>query len=294
MADLAYNGLTLDRAPSLRADADWLTTQLANPQARVIPFHHDKLVLANAPTDTETVFLGLDGEIPVFATEVDQPAGETRDLRSLVATLDPAEAATLAYARGILHWNRNQRYCGACGGPTTAHDGGHIRVCQQCGKQLFPRIEPAVIVLVTWHDQCLLARHHGAAADAWSTLAGFIEVGENLEAAVRREVREEAGVLLDTVHYQASQAWPFPAGLMIGYRATAASGTIDVDGAELDEARWFTAPEVRTMHDASQRTDSIEHFLISTWLDEIESRRIPESPADLGGVRGERAKLEMP
>jgi NAD+ diphosphatase len=266
MADLVYNGLTLDRAPSLRADSDWLTTQRANPHARVIPFHNDKLVLADAPTDTETVFLGLDGDTPVFATEVDQPAGETHDLRGLVTTLEPAEAATLAYARGILHWNRNQRYCGACGGPTTAHDGGHMRVCQHCAKQLFPRIEPAVIVLVTWQDRCLLARHRGAAADAWSTLAGFIEVGENLEAAVRREVREEAGVLLDTVHYEASQAWPFPAGLMIGYRAIAASDAIDVDGVELDEARWFTAPEVRAMHDTSSRTDSIEHFLVSTWL----------------------------
>lgn len=266
MADLVYNGLTLDRAPSKRADSDWLTTQRANPAARVIAFHNDKLVPGPAPQDTDAVFLGLDGDIPVFATEVAQPAGETHDLRSLVANLEPAEAATLAYARGILHWNRNQRYCGACGGPTTAHDGGHMRVCQQCGKQLFPRIEPAVIVLVTWHDRCLLARHRGAAPDAWSTLAGFVEVGENLEAAVRREVREEAGVLLDTVHYQASQAWPFPAGLMIGYRAVAASATIDVDGAELDEARWFTAPEVRALHDTSRRTDSIEHFLVGAWL----------------------------
>jgi NAD+ diphosphatase len=263
MNDLAYNGLTLDRAPARRTDPKWIATQRAHPDARVIPFWHDRILIgAPAPADTETVFLGLDGDTPIFAADLAEPAGEPHDIRGLVTTLDPAEAATLAYARGILHWSRNQRFCGACGGPTDTRDGGHIRACRSCGKLLFPRIEPAIIVLVTWQNQCLLARHHNSTA--YSTLAGFVEIGENLETAVHREVHEEAGVTLADVQYQASQAWPFPSGLMIGYHARAASPEINVDGAELDEARWFTPAEVRAL--PHSRTDSIEHFLIRKWL----------------------------
>jgi NAD+ diphosphatase len=274
MNDLAYNGLTLDRAPDRRTDPDWIAAQRATPNTRVLPFWRDHLLIGgHAPADADTVFLGLDGDTPVFAADlstVDKPVGEPHDLRALVNTVDPAEAATLAYARGILHWSRNQQFCGACGGATDTRDGGHLRVCRDCGKLLFPRIEPAVIVLVTWQDRCLLARHHNAAPDAYSTLAGFVEVGENLETAVHREVREEAGVTLTDVQYQASQTWPFPAGLMIGYRAHAATPDIAVDGAELEEARWFTAAEVHELRATPSRTDSIEHFLISTWLHEVD------------------------
>lgn len=269
---LTYNGLTLDRAPARRADPDWIAEQRTQTGTRVIPFWQDKLLLGADPRpDADTIFLGLDGTTAVFATDLPEPTGEPHDLRGLVSSLDPAEAATLAYARGILHWSRNQRYCGTCGARTEPRDGGHVRECQGCGKLLFPRIEPAVIVLVTWQDTCLLARHHGAGPDAYSTLAGFVEVGENLETAVHREVREEAGVTLGSVAYQASQAWPFPAGLMIGYRAHAATPDIAVDGAELDEARWFTPAEVRDMRTHGLRTDSIEHFLLNTWLAETAS-----------------------
>nr|WP_042179329.1 NAD(+) diphosphatase [Kibdelosporangium sp. MJ126-NF4]CEL13763.1 NADH pyrophosphatase [Kibdelosporangium sp. MJ126-NF4]CTQ99449.1 NADH pyrophosphatase (EC 3.6.1.22) [Kibdelosporangium sp. MJ126-NF4] len=271
---LAYNGLSLDRVPERRADPDWITAQRAHPTSRVVAFWHDHYLPEAHPTpDTDAVFLGLDGDTAVFAADLPDPVGQPADLRALVSALDPAEAATLAYARGILHWHRNQRHCGACGGPTDTRDGGHTRQCRACGTLLFPRIEPAVIVLVTWQDRCLLARHRGAAPTAYSTLAGFVEVGENLEAAVHREVREEAGVLLADVRYQASQSWPFPAGLMIGYRARATGPDIDVDHRELDDARWFTADEVTTLRqtdssDSGSRTDSIEQFLIDTWLSE--------------------------
>ncbi|TCO60938.1 NAD(+) diphosphatase [Actinocrispum wychmicini] len=262
MTDLTYNGLALDRVPHLRADSAWVDRQLARPDARVIPFCRDRILDTRAePTDT-TVFLGLDGDTPVFATELPEPAGEARDLRAVVTTLDPAEAATFAYARGMLHWTRHQQFCGTCGSPTTARDGGHVRACRHCDKLHFPRVEPAVIVLVTWQDTCLLARHHNATG--YSTLAGFVEPGESLEETVHREIREEAGVTLAAVRYQASQTWPFPAGLMIGYHATAATPDIHVDGRELDDARWFTPDEVRAM--PQSRTDSIEHFLVSHWL----------------------------
>jgi NAD+ diphosphatase len=168
----------------------------------------------------------------------------------------------------MLHWTRNQRFCGTCGHPTTPQDGGHVRACTGCRKLHFPRIEPAVITLVTWRNTCLLGRHHGS--DGYSTLAGFVEPGENLETAVHREIHEEAGVTLTDVHYQASQTWPFPSGLMIAFRAHAASPTIHVDHNELDDARWFTRDEVRAM--PTSRTDSVEHFLITQWLNESAHR----------------------
>ncbi|CRK57337.1 NADH pyrophosphatase [Alloactinosynnema sp. L-07] len=227
------------------------------------------------------VFLGIRGEAGVFAldlSEMDEQAAlrfagadSVVDVRRLVSGLDPDEAACLAYARGLLHWNRNQRFCGACGSAAAASQGGHLRTCEGCGKLLFPRIEPAVIVLVEFGDRCLLGRHRGAAPNAFSTLAGFVEIGESLEDAVRREVAEEAGVAVGDVVYRASQAWPFPAGLMLGFRAVATSPDISVDREELTEARWFTRAEVIALQQehvaaGTHRGDSIERYLVDRWL----------------------------
>jgi NAD+ diphosphatase len=284
---LPYNGMILDRAPASRTDPSWLEKIRDAPDSRTVVFWRDSCVVAGGrpvrvvPGGRAEVFLGRDGDQGVFAadlSELDEAAalaevgGEaTADIRTLFPTLPADESAILAYARGILHWHRNQRFCGACGGATESRDAGHLRVCAGCGKLLFPRIEPAVIVLVEEPDsgRCLLARHKGAAEGAYSTLAGFVEIGESLEDAVRRELFEEAGVLIESVRYQASQAWPFPAGLMIGFRAVAFSDEVEVDEHELVEARWFTRPEVRELLAATRpRTDSIEHFLVGTWLAE--------------------------
>jgi NAD+ diphosphatase len=276
---LPYNGLTLDRAR--RTDADWLAGALK--EGRVLGFWQDKcLVTGDRPvsmagTGREVVFLGS-GEAEVFATDLSDVDLDTAvreaeaeaavDIRVLFGDLDPQEAATLAYARGMLHWGRNQRFCGACGGRTEPEQAGHIRRCQGCGKLHFPRIEPAVIMLVEASDRtrCLLARHRGAAEGAYSTLAGFVEIGESLEDAVRRELHEEAGVRVSDVSYQASQAWPFPSGLMVGFRALATTDEVVVDHDELTEARWFTRDEVRALSDG--RRDSIESYLVGTWLAE--------------------------
>jgi len=234
----------------------------------------------------DAVLLGLAGEAGVFAadlSDMDEPAAlaaagadAVTDVRALFRGVDRQDAATLAYARGMLHWARNQRFCGACGSPTDARHAGHQRVCRGCGKLLFPRIEPAVIMLVEAPSQprrCLLARHRGAAPIAFSTLAGFVEIGESFEDAVRRELAEEAGVRVKSVSYQASQAWPFPSGIMVGFRAVAESEEVAVDREELLEARWFTRGEVRDLLAAHRaegrdRPDSIEAFLLQTWLDE--------------------------
>jgi NAD+ diphosphatase len=301
MADMPYSGLTLDRATSRRGDPAWVAALRARADTRVISMWRDRcLVRDGCPVTARadaagnvlaaaenTVLLGLDGDAAVFAADLsslDQAEATTllaadavADVRRLVGTLTAAEAGTLAYARGILHWNRHQRFCGACGGRTGTRDGGHLRVCADCGRLLFPRIEPAVIVLVELPGEprrCLLARHRGPKPGSFSTLAGFVEIGENLEDAVRREVAEEAGVTLAAMSYQGSQAWPFPSGLMVGFRAQAASAAIEVDGVELVEARWFTATELRERISAAGpgsvlRADSIETFLIEGWLSDV-------------------------
>lgn len=304
---LPYNGLTLDRAGAKRVDEGWMAELRSRPHSRVIPLWRDRCLLSDrrpieatmadaaellAAVD-EPVFLGLDSNTAVFAVDLSTVeedealrlagARESADTRAVFGELSAAEAATVAYARGLLHWHRNQRFCGACGAASAPQHGGHLRVCLGCGKLLFPRIEPAVIVLVTAADSCLLGRHRGAAEGVFSTLAGFVEIGESLEGAVRREVGEEAGVRVREVSYQASQAWPFPAGLMVGFRATAVSGEVDVDRNELEEARWFTRAELRERLDhyrrqGTSRYDSIEKYLLDTWLSEEPARQGPPTP----------------
>jgi NAD+ diphosphatase len=273
---LPYNGLILDR--SSRTDPEQVERAKAHPGSRAFMFWRDSCLVRDGrpvyahPSELDdSVFLGMDGEAGMFAadlTSIEDPA-DVVDIRRLFNALPAQESAALAYARGILHWNRNQRFCGACGGTTQRREAGHLRACQGCGKLLFPRIEPAVIMLVETIEpaRCLLARHKGAAADAFSTLAGFVEIGESLEDAVRRELHEEAGVRVAQVRYQASQAWPFPAGLMIGFRAVAASDAVAVDEDELLEARWFTREEiVARLAAGDNRVDSIEHFLVQSWV----------------------------
>jgi NAD+ diphosphatase len=287
---LPYNGLLLDRAGAYRGDPGWVGRARSGPESRVLAFWRDWCLTAAgrpvtaAPVADGAVFLGMDGAAGVFAVDLSDMdeqdalsaagADAVVDVRGLFGALGAQDAATLAYGRGMLHWARNQRFCGACGSPTEPRHAGHQRVCQGCGKLLFPRIEPAVIMLVEAPGdprRCLLARHRGAAPGAYSTLAGFVEIGENLEGAVRRELAEEAGVRVTSVAYQASQAWPFPSGLMVGFRAVAETEDVAVDRDELIEARWFTRDEVVALLAAHRaegrdRPDSIEAFLIETWL----------------------------
>jgi NAD+ diphosphatase len=296
---LDYCGGHLDRRGALRSDEGWLASMRSAPNARLVPLWRGQCLVDGEPVrpvrltpgdagdaldGADVVFLGLDGESGVFAADLSHltearalaatGASRPADLRALVITLDTAEAATQAHARGILHWHRHQRFCGSCGARTVARDGGSARVCESAGCQrlLFPRIEPAVIMLVQAPgrpDRCLLARHRGSPEGAFSLLAGFVEVGESLENAVRREVREEAGVPVGAVTYVASQSWPFPAGLMVGFRTQATSLDIRVDHDELVEARWFTRAELAARVAAGQRlgrVDSIDRVLLGSWL----------------------------
>jgi NAD+ diphosphatase len=290
---LTYNGGWLDRAGGRRADATWLDGLLNSPGTTLIPFWRDQCLVSGDPPVPVTlpaaradgvVFLGLDADgHGVFATDLSGMAAEQAaelagadravDVRVIVGTLSPAQAATASYGRGLLHWHRNQRFCGACGAATEPAWGGHQRVCgnEACGRLHFPKIEPAVIMTVQTEREptrVLLARHRGSAVGRYSALAGFVEVGESLEDAVRREVAEETGVRVGEVSYVASQAWPFPSGLMIGFHATAITEDITVDGEELLEARWFTRPELAryAADNPLGRPDSIDRHLFRTWL----------------------------
>jgi NAD+ diphosphatase len=293
-----YTGLTLDRASTRRSSPSWIAAMRAAPDLRVIPLWRDLCLVRDGRPVTLTwseteelggqaadlVFLGLAGDAPLFAADVSvleqrsamhmTGAEEVADVRAMIDAVSRDEAGLLAYARGILHWQRKQQYCGECGGRTEPRDGGHVRSCRACDALHFPRIEPAIIVLVELPGRprrCLLGRHQGAAEDRFSTLAGFVEVGESLEDAVRREVAEEAGVAVGAVRYHGSQGWPFPAGVMIGFQAEAISADISVDGRELLEARWFTEAELRHRIESADaqppyRPDSIGRILIETWI----------------------------
>ncbi|GAB3971666.1 NAD(+) diphosphatase [Plantactinospora veratri] len=293
----AYAGGALDRAGGLRRDADGLRRLFGSERAEVVPLWRDRCLVARdavlrlvgdgrrgLPDGLgEPVFLGLDDGRPVFAVDLSDLSEEealaavgadrTMDVRRLVHRLDPAEAAVLGYARGLCHWHRNQRFCGTCGSPARSVQGGAARQCTGCDQVLFPRISPAVIMLVELPGppaRCLLARHAGADEDSFALLAGFLEVGESLEDAVRREVAEEAGLAVDSVRYFGSQPWPFPSGLMVGFFATASSEVTSVDGEELLETRWFSRAELRDRRAARGRLgnpDSIDRLLLETWLD---------------------------
>lgn len=298
---VAYAGGQLDRASARRVDPQWIDETRRHPDSRVVPLWQDKCLVADQtpiiqPTgDAQAllaapwVFLGLDGDAGVFAADLSAfdesdalrltSASGALDVRHLVGTLDHATSATIAYARGLLLWHRDQQFCGRCGSPTESSTGGQLRICHDdsCGRLLFPRIEPAVITLVeapSGPARCLLGRSHGADDDSFCTLAGFVEIGESFEDAVRREVLEEAGVEVGTVTYQASQPWPFPSGLMVGFRSRAVSEEISVDGEELVEARWFTRDELRERaadpHRPLFRNDSIERLLLESWLHETD------------------------
>jgi NAD+ diphosphatase len=283
---IAFASATLDRAAHLRDDAERLRQRDTSQTVLVGPYQDVAVTEAGAlaltavdalPPEAALTFLGVDASgAAVFAYDTpDHGAPEARfvSLRTLAAELEPAEAALAAYAVGMVGWHRVHLHCGRCGHATDVEHAGHRRHCPHCGLLQFPRTDPAVTMLVQSRDQCLLSRRHGAPAHRWSALAGFLEPGETPEEAVVREAREETGVEVTRVQYVASQPWPFPAALMIGFWAFADSAAGDAlapDGKELVEVRWFEREKLRAAL-ADERIvlpppGTIGNFLISTWL----------------------------
>jgi NAD+ diphosphatase len=284
---IAFAGASLDRAAHLRDDADRLRARetsravLVGPDQDIAVTDHGTLALtpvAVLPADAALTFLGLDAAgAAVFAHDAIGHAvsgPEFSSLRGLMTDLDPAEAALAAYAVGLVGWHRVNRYCGRSGHATEVEAGGHRRRCPGCGLVQFPRTDPAVTMLVQSGDRALLSRRHGAPANRWSALAGFVEPGETPEEAVMREAREETGVEITAVKYVTSQPWPFPAALMIGFWAFAdaagADGAPHPQPSELVEARWWHRAELaEAIHDdriALPPRGTIGNYLISTWL----------------------------
>jgi NAD+ diphosphatase len=256
----------------------------------------------------EVVMLGVDSDDTAwFAADLTDweanalaalgEGAELAELRRMSPLLATAEAALLAYARGMLQWHRRHRFCGVCGGPTTSRHGGHLRVCDgaACGADHFPRTDPAVIMLVTRPGgdggACLLGRQARWPAGMFSTLAGFVEPGESLEEAVAREVGEETGVRVDRIRYRGSQPWPFPSSLMLGFRAEAAADAeIALDDEELEDARWFTRGDLARFGERGlrlPRADSIARALIEEWIAAYESEGVAAKALSSGKTRDE-------
>ena len=278
-APLAFSGAALDRAAVERRDPDWVAGMRAHPQARSLVLSErglwvdDGRLLLVAP-DAEAVFLGMSGDRPLFAGHVDgEPArGHPAGLREAATDLPADEAALAAYAASLVSWHRRHRFCANCGAATEATDGGHERRCAACGAHHFPRTDPVIIVrVVDDRDRLLLGRQDSWPEGRFSVLAGFVEPGETLEEAVRREVQEESGVEVGAVAYVASQPWPFPSSLMIGFNAQASGGEPEPRDDELAEVRWFSRAEVEAAAAGSAEIAlsppySISRRLIDGWL----------------------------
>ncbi|WP_406051891.1 NAD(+) diphosphatase [Kribbella sp. NBC_00889] len=292
---LALSRSVLDRAADRRRDADWLDKAWAAPDTQVAVVIGDKMLVnpertglrllapAEAPEGAR-IFLGIDRESgagqtadgrAVFAVLADgQPDESYAGLREMGVVLDNREAGIAVHVIGLANWHAVHTHCANCGEHTVVVEAGHVRDCPACGAHHFPRSDPAIIVLVTDdQDRALLGRNAAWPEGRYSTLAGFVEPGESLEAAVRREVLEETGVVVGAeIEYAGSQPWPLPSSLMLGFYAKAASTDIEVDADEIAEARWFTREDVRALVEAGTMalpgSISISRRLIEGWYGE--------------------------
>ncbi len=286
-----FAGAFVDRSGERRKDPDWLAAASASPDSLFMPVWQLRCLVAEAGGESglalldrhtsgfcgdvaDLIFLGLYRDRPVFAFSVsgDQAPfpdfGRFEDLRSL-GTLLPADQANLAaHARALVVWHEATLYCSHCGSAALPDAGGNARVCSRsdCGKTLFPRVDPAIIVLVTDGERCLLGRQSSWPEDRYSTIAGFAEPGESLEDAVRREVYEETNIRVGTVSYHSSQPWPFPASLMLGFIARSTSASIRLNDGELEDARWFSREDLRSGFPKLPFRISIARRLVDHWL----------------------------
>ena len=290
------SGLAIDRVSQLRGDPNRVAEAWAQPDTRVLPVWRSKhLVLDGEPP--EIVFTGADAlakdsepVLPVllgqgdgvfyFAVDlslIEEPGQQLGldashawlGLREVAPLVAQEEGALLAYTNGIMSWHRRHLFCGQCGGATSVAQAGHVRECAACGATHFPRTDPAVIMLVTEGESCLLGRQPSWPKKVYSTIAGFVEPGESLEEAVAREVHEETGILVRDVRYHSSQPWPFPGSLMLGFTAVAETRDITLlNDDELEDARWFARKELKNEEGVRLPSEiSLARRLIEDWLE---------------------------
>jgi len=275
-----FAGNPLDRVSQRRQDAGWVASLLQDPGTRLLPLHSLKPRVHHSSAvslywqsvgpwhplidDGNTlILLGLrDGQayFALDATPVEPPPDDgaaTMDARAVASMIDSGEAAILAEARSLIDWHARHRFCAQCGTPSVVASGGWVRHCPNCNAHHFPRVDPVVIMLAVRGERCLLGRGRRRPGARFSCLAGFMEPGETPEEAVRREILEESGVEVGRVRYLASQPWPFPSSLMMGFLAEAFTEEITIDPEELADARWFEREEVRAMVERSRSDDPI-------------------------------------
>ncbi len=311
--DIGFAGNRLDRLPNAREDAAKVAELAGDVQARAVVFVQDMPVLHLASDRLEAlhpleqarkfappaaeVLLGRDGAGPIFALLLPDEAArlenpdpaeqgrlvvpdrsdlQIRDLRAVAAKtlVGREDLAILAQAKAILHFHATHAHCARCGAPTKSAHAGWRRDCSACGALHFPRTDPVAIMLVVDGDSCLLGRQRHFPEKMYSCLAGYVEAGETLEEAVRREVLEEAGIEVGAVTYLASQPWPFPSTLMLGCMAQAFSRGIVMDAVELEDCRWFSRAEARAMIEGAHRQGffapsqfAIARTLLEFWLE---------------------------
>ncbi|MBC7983300.1 MAG: NAD(+) diphosphatase [Candidatus Obscuribacterales bacterium] len=302
-------GSYIDRAAHHRKDSAWIAQALNDPASLFVPVWRTRsLVLRSAPAlgamlierqhemfvalephtqSAPPTFLGLFRGRACFALGLDDAtappafgAAEFQELRTIVGVLDRDEAGLLAYARALITWRDRHRYCGKCGVPTTPINAGHAMRCTntECRAEQFPRIDPAIIVLVTDGERALLGRQAAWQPGWYSTIAGFVETGESLEDAVAREVLEETGIEVAHVEYHSSQPWPFPQSLMLGFMARASTTKIAMQDDELEDVRWFTREEIAAGFPRTPPPISISGCLIEHWYDLNAPRPLREEP----------------
>ena len=278
---IAFTGCRLDRAEHLRNDRERLAALW--PMARVVSLDHNVDVEVDAGCDAlalrrgdsladdaldEALFLGIDGDGAWFACPT-ASLTNSLDLRGAASRLSAFEAGLFAYARALLLWRKRTRFCCHCGAALRMIHSGHVARCDACASDHYPRIDAAVIMLVSDGDRLLLGRQASWPQGRYSLLAGFVEPGERLEDTVVREVMEEAGVRVLRADYVASQPWPFPSGMMLGFSALAEPDPPHCND-ELEDARWFgrdeLVAEVANGAIGLSRPESISRWLIDRWL----------------------------
>jgi NAD+ diphosphatase len=302
---LALSRSTVDRATQRRADAEWIAAAWADPRSRVIVVYKSQALVreadgrpelvfvapADAPEGTR-LFLGLDAdEVAYFGVSTavggeawdrsEEPDVKPAVLRQVGAVLSDRDAGLLTHAVALAIWHETHTHCPQCGAATVPAPAGHLTVCPVDGTEHFPRLDPAVIMLVIdGEERLLLARNALWPQGRMSVVAGFVEPGESAEHAVAREVFEETAITVGHVRYLGSQPWPMPRSLMLGYQATAVSGqSIAVDEDEIGEARWFSRAELRAAIEAGELgiapSSSIARRLIEYWY----GAELPDGPA---------------